>query len=657
MTKCQRSRPWWSSEVVEPALLHRQADRARGGRGSASSRSSDSHRTNSRDVRPLGRSEVDEAVRGASGLVASPGSGGMSRSLSPASGRPAAVRVDAELVGTECLEQERRRARAGRRRASASVGRGSRRHRRGGAPPRARAPAPATPRRSGDSGSGRRPCRSPRRGRTRGPSSRGPSRRSAARRRGRARRERPGARQRRRGALRASGTRRTRRRAPAAMSTGTVASGSGRRRRSGVGLHARPGAISRWRAAHRARTASIRAGSGRPASVADSASSTPASTSGDVTSSSIGRRPERDRRSRQTAIAGSSSRLVRARIACVAVVVRPACRRTRPMRTVSSDESRARTMGRSPPAPPGSSSANRSGCARRGDGTLDDRRRAAVVHHEVDATQARAGRRRGEAPGGRRRAASRRSTDRRRRRRRSGSPARRAAARAGAALGRGPAPRRRGAGRSAARHRDRTAGDDSSSRSERATRSSKSRPPVVRDRLLVGDEGPCGRARARDRRHLVGRHAEVELQPRERRVERPPAGRSGVGRDPPQDRHPVDERLDGLAGVAQDLEPEGVERPDSGPHPVATPSGSSAAATRSRSSSAARVLNVIAAISSGRAAPDAISQATRATSVVVLPLPAGATQRSGPGGAVAAARWSGASRARRFSTDQWSSIS
>ena len=33
----------------------------------------------------------------------------------------------------------------------------------------------------------------------------------------------------------------------------------------------------------------------------------------------------------------------------------------------------------------------------------------------------------------------------------------------------------------------------------------------------------------------------------------------------------------------------------------------------------------------------------RATSVVVLPLPAGATHSTGPGGAVAAARWSGAS--------------
>ena len=47
---------------------------------------------------------------------------------------------------------------------------------------------------------------------------------------------------------------------------------------------------------------------------------------------------------------------------------------------------------------------------------------------------------------------------------------------------------------------------------------------------------------------------------------------------------------------------------------------------------------------------DAISQVIRATSVVVLPDPAGATHSSGPGGAVAASRWSGASLARRSTT-------
>ena len=55
--------------------------------------------------------------------------------------------------------------------------------------------------------------------------------------------------------------------------------------------------------------------------------------------------------------------------------------------------------------------------------------------------------------------------------------------------------------------------------------------------------------------------------------------------------------------------------------------------------------------SSPASAPPSTSQATRATRVVVLPDPAGATHSTGPGGAVAAARWSAASRASRSATD------
>ena len=114
----------------------------------------------------------------------------------------------------------------------------------------------------------------------------------------------------------------------------------------------------------------------------------------------------------------------------------------------------------------------------------------------------------------------------------------------------------------------------------------------------------------------------------------------------------VDERLDRAAGVAEDLAAEGVERPDAdGPRRDAQRLRAPASA-RSPSSSAARLLKVIAAIVAG-SAPPSTSQAIRATSVVVLPLPAGATQRTGPGGAVAAARWSGVSRARRSWTAGW----
>ena len=88
--------------------------------------------------------------------------------------------------------------------------------------------------------------------------------------------------------------------------------------------------------------------------------------------------------------------------------------------------------------------------------------------------------------------------------------------------------------------------------------------------------------------------------------------------------------------------------------PAATPSGSSAASSRSISSSAARLLNATTQTDPG-SAPPSTSQATRATSVVVLPHPAGATHRTGPGGAVAAARWSGASFASRAATVGWGS--
>src|SRR3954451_718238 len=84
--------------------------------------------------------------------------------------------------------------------------------------------------------------------------------------------------------------------------------------------------------------------------------------------------------------------------------------------------------------------------------------------------------------------------------------------------------------------------------------------------------------------------------------------------------------------------------------PAVTPSGASADPSRSVSSSAARLLNATTVIAAG-SVPSSTRHATRATRVVVLPLPAGATMRIGPGGAVAAARWSGARRARRSATD------
>ena len=120
-----------------------------------------------------------------------------------------------------------------------------------------------------------------------------------------------------------------------------------------------------------------------------------ASTSGEPTRSSAAGGRNGSRRSRQTAIAGSSSRFVRARIARVASSSGQAST-TRPIRTGSSARDRAR--GRSAPSPPGPARivfANRSRlCSTRRTARPTTGRRAAVVHDEVDPAQAR--QRRGE---------------------------------------------------------------------------------------------------------------------------------------------------------------------------------------------------------------------------------------------------------------------
>ena len=83
--------------------------------------------------------------------------------------------------------------------------------------------------------------------------------------------------------------------------------------------------------------------------------------------------------------------------------------------------------------------------------------------------------------------------------------------------------------------------------------------------------------------------------------------------------------------------------------PAATPSGASAASSRSAELLGRALVERDRRDPVGRRSA-ATSHAIRATSVVVLPDPAGATQSTGPGGAVAAARWSVARRARRSAT-------
>ncbi len=171
-----------------------------------------------------------------------------------------------------------------------------------------------------------------------------------------------------------------------------------------------------------------------------------------------------------------------------------------------------------------------------------------------------------------------------------------------------------------------------------------------RERPLVGDEGardgPGRRVARRPPRRV---DAEVELQPREGVVEAPPGRRgSASGQHLAQQsdprRHevgvrPASRRISSPRAwnVRTRTAPGGdAERLERGVQPLAQLLGGA----RVEGDRGDR----------RRVGPVATSQATRATRVVVLPLPAGATQSTGPGGAVAAARWSGASRASRSAT-------
>ena len=79
---------------------------------------------------------------------------------------------------------------------------------------------------------------------------------------------------------------------------------------------------------------------------------------------------------------------------------------------------------------------------------------------------------------------------------------------------------------------------------------------------FVVDEGSCRRAGVRVVRDLVGGHAQLKLQPRDRGVEPHPFRGIGIRAHPTEDRVAVGQRLDGHARVAQDLAPERMEGPD-----------------------------------------------------------------------------------------------
>ena len=273
------------------------------------------------------------------------------------------------------------------------------------------------------------------------------------------------------------------------------------------------------------------------------------------------------RRSRAAEIAGRSSRFVRARMARLSSSTGQLSK-MRPIRTASSELSAARMIGPEAAGPARIVLANRSDCVPRA-GRLGRRRSPDSGSSLRDRHAAgRAGRRRATGLAARRRAASRRSTDRRPRRGRSGSPGEPGAEPGAAERDRGPAPRRRagarisraiarggehhvpGQGGSAPRGRRSQARPSPGSRPRRRRTTSRSGPP----RFVRGD--------------LLGGDAEIQLKAGEGRIERPPSGRSGVGGDAPEDRHPIDQRLDGRAGVPEDLQPERVERANSDPGAV-----------------------------------------------------------------------------------------
>ena len=217
--------------------------------------------------------------------------------------------------------------------------------------------------------------------------------------------------------------------------------------------------------------------------------------------------------------------------------------RTRTRSSAESGASTSRPVARGPGQDPLREPLR--GCARRagrrarrpaaGSGSSSRGRRAA----------ARAARPRGRARAGRRPAASRRSTGRRRRRGRRRSPGPRAAARAPAGSGRGPAPRRpAGCAQRCAPASPARAGSADRCPSARTTRSSKSTPPSSAIAALVGDERAGDRARRRVARDLVGRHPEVELEPREGEVEPAAVRGAGLREQLAQQRVAVDERLD-----------------------------------------------------------------------------------------------------------------
>ena len=203
--------------------------------------------------------------------------------------------------------------------------------------------------------------------------------------------------------------------------------------------------------------------------------------------------------------------------------------------------------------------------------------------------------------------------------------------------------------RQRSRQRASRAASPSSAAIERRTRSSKSRPPVAATARSYATKARAIGPAAGSAATSSGRHAQLDLEPRDSPVSsrehrrlvspraRPRRGRVAVGQG--STATPASRR---------------ISRPSAwnvrtGTAPGSTPSGATAASSRSVISTAARLLKVSARIASG-GVPVAISHAARAHQGGGLAAPGRRDAQDGPDGAVAAARWSGASRARRSTT-------
>ncbi len=390
--------------------------------------------------------------------------------------------------------------------------------------------------------------------------------------------------------------------------------------------------VRRPRASARTRASRSRGGASGSAGAAHSSAARSPSTAGSSRGSSSrgGRNGIPGRRA--TAAAGSSSRFVRARTARRRAVVAASARTTRRTRSSSSTPSGARTSRPAAPGRPGSLGEPLPVVADEPDRPLHDRPRAAVVR-DLRSTRRRPGQRAvqaedppdvGQPPAVDRLVVVADEEDPvGRRGEQQGQPElgpidvldlvdeEVAAALAASARGRRRV-RLEGCERAAGRGR----------------RSRAPRPPqgAPRTRRTAAPNGPGSGSAATSaadtpwstlRREIaVSRAASSAGVARGRLGAAPPPGRPAARR---------------AARVAEDLEAEGMERPDpdgAGAHARAAPAPRPAAPPARR---AARRLNVIAAMRPERPRAST-SQAIRATRVVVLPLPAGAMHRTGPGG-------------------------